>query len=742
MDEARLAHVPTTTLLKMVIGAKLKEWFMPQLPGGVGAWFIGQPRTDYNYRGDLGDGLGCSVIMPVVQWLQRAFCEAPLIVQRQKSDEWDLQPAHPLAQLIARPNDFYGSAQLWMATIADWCWCGESYWRVLRDGGGRPAELWWLPPWSIQPKWPQDGSVFISHYEYTPDGKSPIRLDLEDVVHFRHGLDPRNPRHGLPPLRAVLRDIWADEEAGNWVGSLLRNMGIPGLILSPKGDSAGPSSDEVEQVKAYVKGRFTGDLRGEPMVLGGPTEVTKLAFSPSEFDLSAVRNTAEERVSAALGIPSAVVGFHSGLESTKVGATMREYVGLAWSNGIIPIKRIMGDELFRTLMPAFEPTPDAFRVYWDYSEVNALQEDENAKATRVIGLVTGGIWKVSEGRRATGLEAEAEDEIYLRSNNLTPTDPKDQMPEPEPMPLALPAGNPPAHGDGNGNGNGARNGAVAVQQRAFMKQSLDEWLTEYLGRTARSMDKPPQSILRLAARLSREETRVRKRFEPAIRRVFDRYAEAVSTAAREILKPQKASAENIVRAAIIGERLPMVQVSAELGAVYQELYQAMLEMLTKALREAGQPELTSPSRIQAHLQMLAQDRIGLLDLSHEARIAILDTLEQATVAGLSEDDMITAIKDAVPRGRWLSVDTRAQIIARTESRFSLNMASSQYAREQGLQMLVFDAQLGPTDFTCEERRGWIVTPAQAAQLAASEHPSGTFMAVSLPSQVMAVGSSS
>ena len=261
---------------------------------------------------------------------------------------------------------------------------------------------------------------------------------------------------------------------------MLRNMGIPGIILSPKGDDR-LSQDEVERVKAYIQSRLTGDQRGQPLAMGSPTDVQQLSFSPQQLDLAKLRSTAEARVPAALGIPSAVVGFQAGLDSSKVGATMHEFVRLAWSNGIVPVQRLMAAELQRVLLPHFEQDADRFLVGWNYDEVSALEADQNALATRYQVLVGAGILKVSEAREALGYESTPDDDIYLRPSSLTPTDPKDQMPEPEPMP-ALPAAVLP-NGHGNGARNGSRNGAVAT--RALKQGTLDEWVTEMIGRTAR-----------------------------------------------------------------------------------------------------------------------------------------------------------------------------------------------------------------------------------------------------------------
>jgi HK97 family phage portal protein len=599
---------------------------------------------------------------------------------------------------------------------------GESYWHIRYQRGGQPGELWWLPPWSVHPQWPSDGSEFISHYDYEPEQGTKVRLELDEVIHFRHGMDPRNARHGLPPLRAIIREIWADDESSNWIGSLLRNMGIPGMILSPKGDG-NISSEESDSVKAYVKGRFTGDQRGEPMVLGGPTQVDRLSWSPNEMDLSVVRNTAEERVCAALGIPAAVVGFGTGLDTTKVGATMHEFVRLAWTNGIIPVQRLMADELQRVLLPQFEPDADRFLVSWNYDEVESLTESQNDLAKRVDLMVRGGWLKVSEARQAMGYEADPEDEIYLRPSSVQPVDPTDQMPEPEPMPAL-----PPAMINGNGARNGNGNGNAVPREQRALKQpgDLEEWITTEIGRHAGRMDNPPRHLVRLGNRLWRAERRLHVRFEKSMVKVLQQYGRMVRTAAQEILlPPKKADIEDLIRTHVVVERVPFIAIRAELETVYRELYQEMVELTLKIMREAAEVEPTDPGRIDRHISMLARERVRMLDLTTEARDGILQILAEGRTQGLDEEAMIQMIEQRIPAGRWRSVETRAQTIVQTETRFAQNMTSAQIGRDLGARLLCVDARLGPTDEPCELRNGFVVTPSQAEQLSAVEHPRGT-----------------
>ena len=100
-------------------------------------------------------------------------------------------------------------------------------------------------------------------------------------------------------------------------------MGIIGTIIAPK-ESGTVSKENLKEAKNYVQKAFTGDNRAKFMVLGSPTDVTVMQYNMQGFDVSPIRDISEERVCAALGIPAAVVGFGTGLQQTKVGATMRE----------------------------------------------------------------------------------------------------------------------------------------------------------------------------------------------------------------------------------------------------------------------------------------------------------------------------------------------------------------------------------------------------------------------------------
>ena len=358
---------------------------------------------------------------------------------------------HPMVALLRRPNPFHSESAMFAAAVFSYIVDGNAYWLKRRDmsGGkrwyenvkGEVQELWYKPHWSMRPMGPQDGSEFITHYQYTTRRHGRVDVPIENVVHFRNGIDPERPQYGLSVIYSELREVYTDDEAAAFTAALLRNVGVAGMVVSPKNWPTGEADDiavpDPEAVKKYIKERFGGDRRGEALVMRSPTEVTMLGYSPAEMDVSKLRNVAEERVCAAIGIPAAVVGFGTGLQQTKVGATMREMVRLAWSGGVIPLQNTFAGQLTLSLLPEFEETPSDFLAHFDRSDVQALQDDEDSLIRRIDTAIQGGWLRVDKGQAMAGFDVDDTQKLYLRGTNTV------AVPAEE---LAPPVDDPPEKG--------------------------------------------------------------------------------------------------------------------------------------------------------------------------------------------------------------------------------------------------------------------------------------------------------
>jgi HK97 family phage portal protein len=398
------------------------------------------PGSDVNFASEVHNGMRSSVVTSALCWMMRTFPEAPLVTQKIVEEKWETVPRHGMTELLRRPNPEYNSVVLWQATIADFCF-GEAYWLKVRNGFGDVVELWWVPRSIITPRAnPDTGRLMV--YDYRPGTYTePMLLDPDDVVHFRFGRDPNNILRGFSPLAAVMREVYTDDQAANFTAAILKNMGVIGVILSPKKGAGVIPKENLKEMKAEVQQNFTGDKRGSAMLMSGSMEAQVLQYNLSGFDVGPIRDIAEERVCAALGIPAAVIGFGTGLQQTKVGATMREMVKLAWQGGIEPNQRAMADELDRSLLTEFQKRDTHFRSHFDTSQVEALTESPSEKTDRVLKLVEGNVIKYGQAQRELGYPVDsAVKDKYARelapakapSLPVLPTEPSNRVQDNQP----------------------------------------------------------------------------------------------------------------------------------------------------------------------------------------------------------------------------------------------------------------------------------------------------------------------
>lgn len=675
---------------------KIKKWLGAKsltdmrFPGRSFVFFSAVKPDDGVIRSEVGNGLDANILMTPIRWLQRSFVESRPVVKRGE----DVVDGHEIINLLARPNGFYAGEHLWAGTILSLCLDGNAYWVVVRNGRGRVAELWYVPHWLIEPRWPDDGSVFISHYKYTASGRE-MKLETSDVVHFRDGIDPENIRRGLSPLGSLIREVWTDQEAALFSASMLRNGGIPGVVISPDGDGV-IQQEEAVAVKEYFDSQFTRANRGKPVVLSGRTKVDQFGFSPQQLDMSALRNISEERVAAALGVPAAVVGFGTGLEQTRVGATLRELRRLAWENGVIPLQRVVAAQITSSLLPQGET------LAFDTSEVTALQEDETARVERVARLVSAGVWTRAEAREATGVEARPEDDVFLIPISM----------------IVTPRG-------------GFQRPAEAPSGKSIKAASLlDERLIESAPRV-RSIPAVVERFAKIMDRIGRDMPALMKR---ELVEFFCRLGrDGKLLIERYLPEEYKQSAQEglfvgqVMEGLAMADRLPIFQ------QIFERHYLRVSEEVVLGMESVYGLEIGMPDPLARAVVAAGGRRAGLIDIEEQTKRALFDRLTWGRAAGLGGQNLADYIVEGLPAGPWTTPEIRAMVIARTETVYALNVASALAAKDAGVgHVIVLDNRTGFDDDVCPPRNGMIVTVEEGEALLPVEHPNGTMQLCPLP----------
>lgn len=669
---------------------------------------------------EVGDGTSSDVLMSPIRWKQRAMVEAPMVVRDAAGDPIK---DNDLAELLAKPNPEYSFAVLMAGTSMSMDLDGNAYWLIARNADGLPVELWYAPHTNIEPMWPQDrNDVFISHYQYKIGG-TVAKLEPEDVIHFREGIDLSNTRKGMSPLKGLLREIWTDNEAAIFTASLLRNGGIPGVVISPADKDLKIDLDQAQAMEARMETKFGRSGRGKTLVMTSATKVEQFGFSPKDLDLSPLRDISEERVTAALGVAAAVVGFGSGLQASKVGATMKELRQLSWFNGIIPMQRVIAGEITRTLVPAFDGVASA---EFDNIGVQALRENEDTKASRLGRLYRDGLILRSEGRTPLGFESVPADDVYSVPMTMT----------------FIPQGSAaPQIGNGNGDGKAlTANGRYLLTDGGVLlrKEHTHDPTEERIIAAAPSA-KPTAVAARMARRLDRIRADAPDVIAPLVADVFADLGALALTAAREQIAAhdiEQASDGGPVQTkqgdllpsdtALLAQIIDAIDVESAQAALAEAFEAGYLEISGRTSAAMGDVfgfEFALDDVAQRNVMRAGGLNAGLIDLDQQTRDSIFDALASGRADGLNGDALARHIGEFVEAGPWRDARTRADVIARTEGANAANVSTLQAARTmpETQHVQIFDNRTGFGDDACVAADQAVVTIEEAEAMGLA-HP--------------------
>lgn len=368
------------------------------------------PGSRLDYEKEAGDLWQNSLVAIVLKWVGDNYPKPKMRVCQLKADGTTKPLArHPVVDLVRKPNPFYTGRVLAKIIALSILTDGNAYVVKIRNGIKRPVQLWWVPHWMMQPVWDQgEGAAFIRAYQFIRDYEI-IEIPAADVIHFRDGLDPRNDRLGLAAVKAQVREICTDNEASGYTASILRNAGVPGLVAMPKGATR-IDKGQGDRLRDKVRDALTGDMRGDTMVmLTGEMEIKTLGFSPEEMRLDKLPAKAEARVCASLGVSPMVVGLS---DPNKTYSNLAEANSAGWRHCIVPLQDLVAETLRYQLLNEFGD-PETLTIEFDYSEVEALQEDLKALHDRVREDWKANLISQNEARDQIGFEPDPDGDKFL-----------------------------------------------------------------------------------------------------------------------------------------------------------------------------------------------------------------------------------------------------------------------------------------------------------------------------------------
>lgn len=241
-----------------------------------------------------------------VRMIAEAAAALPLILQ-DRDRRYD---AHPVADLLARPNAAQGRAELLEAVYGYLLLSGDAYIEAVGDGT-LPVELHALRPERMSIVQGTDG--WPIGYDYTVAGKKhrfTVGEGASPICHIK-SFHPQNDHYGFSPLEAAASAIDVHNAASNWSKALLDNAARPsGAIVYKGADGQGSlSSAQYDRLLHEMETMHQGARNaGRPMLLEGGLDWKPMGFSPSDMEFQKTKEAAAREIAIAFGVPPMLLG--------------------------------------------------------------------------------------------------------------------------------------------------------------------------------------------------------------------------------------------------------------------------------------------------------------------------------------------------------------------------------------------------------------------------------------------------
>lgn len=248
---------------------------------------------------------------------------------------------------------------------------GNAWVQVIKDGAGRPVELFALRPERVSVIAGSDG--WPAAYAYKV-GDSTLTIPVLDedaspnVIHIK-AFHPADDHYGAGCLAAAEEAVLTHNAAAAWNRQLLENAARPsGALVYDPGDGAGLSTDQFERLKQELSAAYAGHANaGRPMLLEGGLKWQALSLSPADMDFAELKAAAARDIAIAFGVPPMLLG----LPGDATYANYREANRALWRLTLLPLASKILSALSEGLQTWF---PDQ-RLAVDLDRIPALSED-------------------------------------------------------------------------------------------------------------------------------------------------------------------------------------------------------------------------------------------------------------------------------------------------------------------------------------------------------------------------------
>ncbi|MBZ8118507.1 phage portal protein [Roseovarius sp. LXJ103] len=338
-----------------------------------------------------------------VKMIAEAAASLPLVLQ----DAEQRFGAHPLLNLIRRPNPAQGRAELLEALYGHLLLTGNAYIEAVgaeTDAGpSTPLELHVLRSDRMSVVPGPDGWPVA--YEYAVSGRK-HRFNVADghpaICHIK-SFHPTDDHYGLSPMHAAAQALDVHNSASRWSKALLDNAARPsGAIVYKGAEGQGTlSSDQYSRLVDEMESHHQGTRNaGRPMLLEGGLDWKPMGFSPSDMEFQKTKESAAREIALAFGVPPMLLGVPGDATYSNYQEANRAFFRLT----VLPLATRVAASISEWLS-GFEGV--AVELKPDLDQVAALAPERDAQWARVA---SASFLNDAEKRALLGLPALAPEE--------------------------------------------------------------------------------------------------------------------------------------------------------------------------------------------------------------------------------------------------------------------------------------------------------------------------------------------
>lgn len=364
--------------------------------------WLGGPKSAAGVAVTEKSSMGMPAVWRAVNLIAGVSASLPLHAYRRDGDAHIPLTDGPAADLLAGPHPDMTPYELWETAYGHMALWGNAYFRVLRDGMGRPRELWPLHP--SQVKAGRDSTDARKIYQVTTDGGSvEVHTDLTLLHIPGFGYDGIV---GVSPIRAARQGLGLAMAAEEYGARLFGSGSLAAGILQTEQRL---DQDQADLLKARWEAKAKGLANAHTaVVLDSGAKFQQLTIPPEDAQFIESRRFQISEVGRLFGVPAFLLGETE--KSTSWGTGL-EQQATGWVKFDLRRYTTRVEQRISRLLQ-----PDA--VYARYSVEGLLRGDSQARAEFYRTMWELGVFSTNEIRELEDRSPVPDGDVRYRPLNM------------------------------------------------------------------------------------------------------------------------------------------------------------------------------------------------------------------------------------------------------------------------------------------------------------------------------------